>query len=129
MRRPQQEAAWEEDATWDDDVNSWEDTESYSEDYADPYAARSKTRPARRKKSERPGKLLRVGLFAMLVLVALGTVGGLGYLAITHMPMIGNNVVDMSWMPKDLEGIAFFEPAKLAATQRPNQTTMLCRPR
>jgi len=39
VRRPKQEAAWEEAATWDDDINSWDDAESNSEDYADPYAA------------------------------------------------------------------------------------------
>jgi len=116
VRLPQEEAAWEEDATWDDDINSWDAAESYSEDYADPYAATSNQRPPRRKKSEHPGKLLRVGLFVMLALIAFGAVGGIGYLAITHLPSLNNNVVDMSWMPAKVDGFAYFEPARIAAT-------------
>ena len=57
-----------------------------------------------------------MGLFALLAMIAFGSIGTLGYLAMSHLPGLSGNVVDMSWMPENVDGFAYFEPAKIAAT-------------
>ena len=100
----------------DDDATPWDDG-SELEDYNDPFVPqRSTTR--RRQKSELPGKLLKVGLFVLLAMLMVGTVGGLGYFAYRHLGSSGGgsagNAVNMAWLPENVEAMVFIRPADIA---------------
>ena len=100
----------------DNDATPWDDGNEV-EDYDDPFVPqRSVAR--RRQKSELPGKLLKVGLFVLLAMLIVGTVGGLGYFAYRHLGSSGGgfagNAVNMAWLPENVEAMVFIRPADIA---------------
>ncbi len=89
-------------------------------DADDPYSAAPRsTRPSsRRRKSDTGGKVVKILLFLLLAAAGLGTVGGLGYLLFTNLPGIPgfSNVVDLTYMPENLEAIVCVHPAQMLAS-------------
>lgn len=96
----------------------WSTTDDYggsysSEDYDYPTAAAPQPKTRRKTKSGVPQKLLKTGLFVLLILLAVGTVGGLGYFAWKNIPGLGGNVVNMAYLPENLDGFIYAEPASI----------------
>lgn len=109
----------EEPDPWQDETEDlWSYDDNVAEDYDDPYAAALPTSSrSRKKKSETSGKLLKGSLFALLILLALGSVGGIGYLAWSFLPQMSPNVVDMTYFPENVQGVARIKLSCILSSQ------------
>lgn len=78
----------------------------------------SAPRRARHKRSSgaSSGRLLKVLLILLLCSAGLGAAGGMVFLAARMLPGLLGNVVDLTYMPEDLQGFVCVRPARLLAT-------------
>ncbi len=103
-----------DDPYTDDDPYTADDSyaEDNIEDYDDPFGGDApygyddyNSAPQRKKKKRRSsGNAGQIVAIAVAIIVAVGAVSGLGFVAWKFIPGLGGNVVDLSYMPEDTAG-------------------------